>query len=1358
MVMNLLQPEIIKLSKLTARLTEIDFKEDGSSKEVNKGSGILFNFKGNTYLLTAGHCLKCNKKLKIEVQVSKYVYKTLSILEKPVANQYDGTSSNDYAILKVENPDNGFLDDSTVALREFENESLAIQNACKYVVFGYPTLHNNRNGFPFNVQYMYPDSWQFTDSNLNGPYATFKSTMDGISGSGVVTTENEKFHCAGILTNTFEETGILNCIHAVGASFLYSLISEHERQTDVQPIPVVPINDNTDYIQRYCSTISNSDFMRLVNGNESRHTLIDYVRNIVPNVLSFRYLLTADAQTGKSYELRHLASQMSNNGYVAIYIQCKDVSCSLVDLLPTQKQMNAQKVIIIIDALDELLSPLDDNLRGLSEFVEENLSIPIVISCRNGFNVQQKLSNFTHLFLEDLTFGDAKSYIGGQSEFVQKRLQPYLDDEEKRALLTTPFFLKSLVYQAQLPSRRMPNTKAELYEMFVDQCQPEERSGDVSAKETHDEERREDWRKVAYIMLITGNAYLSKDELVTILGNDWGLTYIINNKKLFVETEGRYAFVNNALKELLAAEYLLHYDLARVQASVCHYKSLQIKPQWYNIIVLWLQKLVQRDGIISGEIYDWVTKSAKQLLLYSDPVGLTDEIRFNLVISIIEEHKRNNTFIAAIYQNDYRHLCEFAPLVGLATYIIEELKACSEPSRHLYNLFCIVTYLDWDKLQVADNETYANLVEILLQFIIKIGGKEECDACFFFTMYGNASHFIDQTDWLDRLMPIVKDFDNHEAINAMAYIIYKSNKADEYCDYLLEKESHVHNFEYRIVPRSTLYLAFGNLHEQRNIETVLARFTNIDYMRKEGDTDDYKDMISRLLDNLLYSQTITDESKRTIIDNTFLRIYSEDSIYFLGRVQQLLYNIFVSMFDLYSPSEHVRDRWSKIEEARRPKPENDERLWLQWQKDYDIFTDYNQFKNIVLKCVEEAPQGCADIVSLTCKYNSRWLSEFAIHHAGTTQRSIENVRQAILDEPTYDLYRMYVTADVLMGKVQKVEANKRQKDMCLKLASDLLGKMIEGIPVYCRWEYKQQVIRLVIAELIELKDDELLALLPKYSQEYATMANTKPFENSSKTFFAFCIGKVAPEKLQGFIAHLLANPKQLNEPTYLSFAKYIVVYGSKIVKDSIYRYMLDRMGSGLSDCLFGLFSEQEDYIDKLIEDFEKLSDSCQNELAQKIKDIDGYTDKVKKLLERRFDFYDDFDKKRALHSLFSIGSLKAIQYASEHFESTFIDGEFFIFKYSYPDALPYLLLILPHVIKKGGIYQSVANSILVSMANIAETSNENLNTVVQGVEKIVSENTEMSFLLNNIKFFEERYLQRRDVKPSIEEAVELMNK
>ena len=498
----------------------------------------------------------------------------------------------------------------------------------------------------------------------------------------------------------------------------------------------------------------------------------------------------------------------------------------------------------MIDALDELLTPLDENLKGLSDFVEDNLSIPIVVSCRNGFDVQQKLSNFTHLFLEDLTFGDAKRYVEGQSEFVQKRLQSYFDDEEKRALLTNPFFLKSLVTQAQLPSRRMPDTKAELYDMFVNQYQPEERSADATAKERHDEKRREDWRKVAYIMLMTGNACLSKDEIATI------------------------------------------------------------------------------------------------------------------------------------------------------------------------------------------KNTYVNLVECLLQFISKIGGKEECDACFYFTMCGNASHFIDHADWLERLMPIVKDFSNHEAINAMAYIIYKSNKSDVYCDYLLEKESSVHSFEYRIVPRSTLYLAFGNVCEQQNIETVLARFTDLEYMRKEGDT----------------------------------------------------------------------------------------------------------------------------------------------HHAGTTNRSIEYVRQAILDEHTYALYRMYVTADVLMGKVHKVEANETQRSMCFELATDILRRMVEGTSVSCRWEYKQQVIRLVITEFIQLKDDELLALLPMYSQEYATMLNTEPFEKSSKTLFAFCIEKVAPEKLQGFIAHQLASPGRINEPTYLSFAKYIVAYGSKAVKDSIYKYMFTRMGSGLSDCLFGTFS------------------------------------------------------------------------------------------------------------------------------------------------------------------------------------------
>lgn len=75
------------------------------------------------------------------------------------------------------------------------------------------------------------------------------------------------------------------------------------------------------------------------------------------------------------------------------------------------------------------------------------------------------------------------------------------------------------------------------------------------------------------------------------------------------------------------------------------------------------------------------------------------------------------------------------------------------------------------------------------------------------------------------MFAIVKDSNNYDAIKSMTRLIGEAGKADDYIDYILDKEGHVHNqhegHTTHVVSRTTIYTTLAKVQSLLSIEKFL---------------------------------------------------------------------------------------------------------------------------------------------------------------------------------------------------------------------------------------------------------------------------------------------------------------------------------------------------------------------------------------------------------------------------------------------------------------------------------------------------------------------------------------------------------
>lgn len=1335
---------------ITAR-TEQSVSDGNGANNLNQGSGVMYFYRGHTYLLTAAHCVKDATKnlvnVECKINTDPVAFKKLRVL-KVLPSVYDLEKGLDYAVLEIDNPNNGFLSEGSVRLTNF---STSARIDLPTATYGF--LHWCREGRCFEVKPSDEGHHWEVDMPV-GRREDFGQQIKGLSGAGVFNFDEGYFECLGVIKCTREERGLGHDVAITKALDFQGLIESQfntQANTDINIQKFPPVSA---YINRYCVQYELTDFMRYVHTDGQRFTLSDFLRGTVDDRYSIlHYVLVAPAQTGKSYELKQTCHILSSEDIFVCFIQVVNVKNLTRESFPSKDILESgKKIAIIIDGIDE--SPTRnyrDNVNIIKEFANEHPLVPMVVSCRSGYLKEDKLEGFINIYFEDLSWDDICTYVRQVCSNPNPVLD-YLQQPEVRQLCVTPLGLMSILKIIE-KQEELPRTKSALYAKIIEQHK--RYNNEIPSDESN--KYLEGLDRVAVSMMLTDKQQLSKAEIVAVLdGNlEWAnssLSYF----DLLIETDGLYHFENHAYKEYLAAEYLSRQDIKKVQKIVCYEGKYLIKPQWYNVVMLWLQ-LLSESGEIPAEIWDWISSEVSSLLLGCDKERISDDLRLRIFEQILQDCKHNNRIYGFFYTNCYKQLYSFVETSDfrVVDYLIEELRNEQKFDNHLYDVLSLAACIDWDALKEYSADSYSVIIELLFSKIQKYAGREDTTACFYFLCVNK--HFYGNEHYLKRTFDLIGTKKDVESINSMCMMIGEGGWSDRYVDYLLGVEPLLHQTGTRIVSREQLYVALSSVKTLENISRVISFITNSDFVNSETDDKDYYNMLDNLMASVKNLIGQGNKSVMKYVDDSFNALYLHGDFYFAGFLPAKVLSLYIDFYK-WSNREDKLKIIDNMQNRGRIDEEELQRRCESSQKLFEEMCNYESFKTRILEVVElnSNVNSISDIQFVRDGKYDNYVGHFFILYSRYDTFNVQTIKHAIEDQWLYELFRFYTIGDALLGRDSYVEINSEHIEQCILTANKIIDAIIKKQRI-CDYSYIQQTIKLIITGKIFIENETLLGLLP-YSYESAEIKDYgEGWGQNTKSLFAFIAERFQVSELLPVIkTNLQEECCLLQEPVILSMCKYLVVNGTKedglLIFHSLHKYK----GMALSDMILETLLERKDIRGEIIDNIQNMDNGSILTVASKLIEDEDYRIEMIRVLESKLLELEGYELRRALSLLVSSGSICALEYIKVHQDLLKDPFAVYEFKYYEIKALQLLLDILPQSYKKDDMFNINVSHIIQSIGNIAEESEENYNIVKTKIEELVNSYPDLDFLLRHLPIFYERYLKKHEGVLTIESAVSLL--
>ena len=601
------------------------------------------------------------------------------------------------------------------------------------------------------------------------------------------------------------------------------------------------------YIRRFCtSDQSENNFIYYVLGKKERHTLADYVTG-VEETSTNKIILYSSAQTGKTTELKQLCWELQQSGlYLPVSFEVRTNTKLKRDDLPESQYVDGKEVVIVIDALDEVNGQkYEDLLEEIGGYAYEHPEMKMVLSCRSNFRRERQLELFTELFLEELSIGDARDYAAkrevNSDGFMRSVFANQLED-----FMKNPFFLNVLIDAYKENGKQLPKTKAEIYRLFLKSSydkEVKEKKVPLSAQHSFEESVRL-LERVALGLSLMNAQSLNKEELHICLQNDDNNVEECLRYDLIRAEDGQYSFAHNAFREWLVANYLNRYGIERAKQLATHPNG-RIKPEWYNIIMLWLSMYGKDKKEEVSAILKWLKKASLELVIYIDRDMLDDETRNEVFKGLLLEYKSLGIRMSNIMTHDYEDLWRFAYSTDTVRFVVDELNETETGTTYYSDLMCLCYFLNWDGLKSNNADLTEKLFGVLEKKTAESLEKE--DKCHDLSFLYFDNPFFTQQTYLERLFAVVKDSNHYDAIKSMTRLIGEADKADDYIDYILEKEGHVHSqhegHTTHVVTRTTIYTTLAKVRSLQSIEKILTHTFYHTHYEYHDEQEEYFNMI-----------------------------------------------------------------------------------------------------------------------------------------------------------------------------------------------------------------------------------------------------------------------------------------------------------------------------------------------------------------------------------------------------------------------------------------------------------------------------------------------------------------------------------
>jgi hypothetical protein len=448
--------------------------------------------------------------------------------------------------------------------------------------------------------------------------------------------------------------------------------------------PVIPIYPAIpDYLPRFLSNLDEDENPFIAFSDKESDKLIDLLND--NPIVNKRLCLIADPYEGKSALLQQTAHELmtADNNIVPLVVIMKDTS-----LRPIAKTLESKykawhsipicNLIIMIDGLDEVaMDRFDDTVTLIKEFVTEYPLVTILFTCRRlfffHFQLKKELGNFSHYELRSLGFYYIDEYIQNQigsskSLFLQKIKSLDLDD-----LLKNPFYLINLIKWFKDSPRKLPSSKIEMVEKFI------EESLETSSVRKLSGGFKLDGKRVAYKKLLKKFALAlqiaglnaAPKEFVQELFSTEDLE-LLQNSSVITINNNSWSFNNAMFQEQLAAQELTSHEISQVINLICVGKKVRkINTKWIQTVATYLS-LVPVESEERKILLDLIRKDNMELLTLSDRSKFSAKFRLEVIKAIVSRSIKQN--IRLLLVNEF----SVAGFIGTDSfsigYLIELLK------------------------------------------------------------------------------------------------------------------------------------------------------------------------------------------------------------------------------------------------------------------------------------------------------------------------------------------------------------------------------------------------------------------------------------------------------------------------------------------------------------------------------------------------------------------------------------------------------------------------------------------------------------------------------------------------------------
>lgn len=603
------------------------------------------------------------------------------------------------------------------------------------------------------------------------------------------------------------------------------------------------------YIRRYCTDERDgNNFLRYLLKNQERYTLADYVTSEL-NKEKNKFIVYSGAQTGKTTELKNLCWELQESGlFMPVSYEVKSSYDLKQDDMPQSRWIDGKEVVVIIDALDEINGKeREDLLKTINSYAHDNPDMKMVLSCRSNYRRDDQLNAFHELFIESMSYEDIKAHIdhevGRENVLWRMIVEQELVDFAKQ-----PFFLNVLI-DAYKEDKELPKDRNGLYRLFIEQSYKKEKKekGTLLEYRANSEEMIVMLERVAVAMSLMNRQTLTELEFSKCLDDDKKKIEECRRYSIIKFENDVFFFSHNAFREWLTATYLHSRGLAKAK-QLASLPNGRIKPEWYNIIMLWMGMYGHDEKDKIQENIDWLRVASMDLIIYADSSSLDQDIRDNIFISILQEYKNLGIRMSNILADDYKDMLKFGQSKTTVEYIADELKEAQPGTAYYADLMCMCYFLNWTVVEQSSEDVFDKLLDVLDGITMR-NLKEEPTGDLQYLYLGN--EFFYKEKYVSRYYELFKDSTNYDAIKVMIQLIHRSDLVDEYVDYILEKENYVEDQRKgnttHVVSRDEVYAALAAVENSEGIEKVLRHeFKNYLYFY-DSQWSRYKEMVESLL-------------------------------------------------------------------------------------------------------------------------------------------------------------------------------------------------------------------------------------------------------------------------------------------------------------------------------------------------------------------------------------------------------------------------------------------------------------------------------------------------------------------------------